>query len=96
MPCQLRLPRSSCLWTRPAACRAPACDRPCRCLLASFAFLTTFHSPTFPFRFECKSDGQYFAVQHVSLEPANGDVEDSAYTGPARFNFGVHERAMLF
>lgn len=32
--------------------------------------------------FECKSDGQYFAVQHVSLEPANGDVEDSAYTGP--------------
>ncbi|KAI3424056.1 hypothetical protein D9Q98_009419 [Chlorella vulgaris] len=33
--------------------------------------------------FECKSDGQYFSVQHVSLEPAEDDMEDSAYSGPA-------------
>ncbi|PSC74310.1 mitochondrial glyco [Micractinium conductrix] len=32
--------------------------------------------------FECKSDGQYFAVQHVALEPAGDDIEESAYTGP--------------
>lgn len=35
-------------------------------------------------RFECKSDGQYFVVQHVALEPTSGDVEESAYTGPVR------------
>lgn len=33
-------------------------------------------------RFECKSDGQYLEVLHASLEPADGEVEDSAYTGP--------------
>ncbi|KAL4459170.1 hypothetical protein ABPG75_014035 [Micractinium tetrahymenae] len=32
--------------------------------------------------FECKSDGQYLEVLHASLEPAEGEVEDSAYTGP--------------
>ncbi|KAL4427157.1 hypothetical protein ABPG77_001161 [Micractinium sp. CCAP 211/92] len=32
--------------------------------------------------FECKSDGQYLEVLHASLEPADGEVEDSAYTGP--------------
>jgi hypothetical protein len=32
--------------------------------------------------FECKSDGQYFSVQHVSLEPVEDDMEDSAYSGP--------------
>lgn len=37
-----------------------------------------------PCSFECKSDGQYFQVLHASLEPASGDVPDSAYTGPVR------------
>ena len=33
--------------------------------------------------FECKSDGQYFVVNHASLEPAGGEeASDSAYTGP--------------
>lgn len=32
--------------------------------------------------FECKSDGQYFSVLHVSLEPAGGEEEESAYSGP--------------
>ncbi len=40
--------------------------------------------PAWLCRFECKSDGQYFMVQHVALEPTSGDVEDSAYTGPVR------------
>ena len=35
--------------------------------------------------FECKSDGQYFAVSHAGLEPADGELEDSAYTGPVRW-----------
>lgn len=39
-------------------------------------------------RFECKSDGQYFVVQHVALEPTSGDVEESAYTGPVRLAEG--------
>lgn len=33
--------------------------------------------------FECKSDGQYFVVQHASVEPAGQELEESAYTGPA-------------
>eukprot|EP00887_Chlorella_sp_A99_P006985 scaffold2.g6985.t1 len=39
--------------------------------------------------FECKSDGTYLQVLsthpqvlHVSLEPASGEIDDSAYTGP--------------
>lgn len=32
--------------------------------------------------FECKSDGQYFAILHVSHSASNQEVEDSAYTGP--------------
>jgi hypothetical protein len=33
--------------------------------------------------FECKSDGQYFVVNHASLEPAGGEeASDSTYTGP--------------
>lgn len=34
-------------------------------------------------RFECKSDGSYLTIQHASLEPADGDYDDSVYTGPA-------------
>lgn len=34
------------------------------------------------FVFECKSDGSYLSILHVAIEPANEDVEDSAYTGP--------------
>ena len=33
--------------------------------------------------FECKSDGSYLTVLHVAVEPADEDVEESAYTGPA-------------
>lgn len=32
--------------------------------------------------FECKSDGSYLSIMHVAVEPASGDMEDSAYTGP--------------
>jgi hypothetical protein len=32
--------------------------------------------------FECKSDGSYLSIMHVALEPANGEMEESAYTGP--------------
>ena len=32
--------------------------------------------------FECKSDGSYLTIMHVAVEPANGEMEDSAYTGP--------------
>lgn len=32
--------------------------------------------------FECKSDGSYLSIMHVAVEPANGEMEDSAYTGP--------------
>ena len=33
-------------------------------------------------RFECKSDGSYLQIMHVSLEKANEDPEESTYTGP--------------
>ena len=32
--------------------------------------------------FECKSDGTYLSVMHASFEPTDGEIEDSAYTGP--------------
>ncbi|KAJ9527709.1 hypothetical protein QJQ45_025986 [Haematococcus lacustris] len=32
--------------------------------------------------FECESDGTFMAINHVSHEPKEGDVPDSAYTGP--------------
>jgi len=32
--------------------------------------------------FECKSDGSYLQIMHVSLEKANEDPEESTYTGP--------------
>lgn len=32
--------------------------------------------------FECRSDGSYMVIQHVSFEPADGEVSESAYTGP--------------
>ncbi|GFH12248.1 uncharacterized protein HaLaN_07893 [Haematococcus lacustris] len=32
--------------------------------------------------FECESDGTFMAINHVSHEPKDGDVPDSAYTGP--------------
>lgn len=32
--------------------------------------------------FECRSDGTYLDIQHCSLEPADGEVPDSSYTGP--------------
>lgn len=32
--------------------------------------------------FECKSDGSYVQILHLAIEPADGDVDDSAYTGP--------------
>ncbi|GAB4813132.1 hypothetical protein N2152v2_000178 [Parachlorella kessleri] len=32
--------------------------------------------------FECRSDGSYCVIQHVSLEPAEGEVPESHYTGP--------------
>jgi hypothetical protein len=54
--------------------------RPCPPLSASHPPSHTSSRPV-P-RFECKSDGEYFTVLHASLEPADGDVEDSAYTGP--------------
>ena len=40
--------------------------------------------PTSERRLECKSDGQYLTIGHVSLEPAEGEVPDSAYSGPVR------------
>lgn len=33
-------------------------------------------------RFDCKSDGSYLTILHVSLEPSDGEFEDSMYTGP--------------
>ena len=33
-------------------------------------------------RFECKSDGTYLDIQHVSLELTDEEPADSAYTGP--------------
>lgn len=32
--------------------------------------------------FECKSDGEYLEILHVSLENADEEEEDSVYTGP--------------
>ena len=36
-------------------------------------------------RFECKSDGQYLGIEHVSLENSGEEPEDSDYTGPVRW-----------
>ena len=33
-------------------------------------------------RFECKSDGQYLGIEHVSLENSGEEPNDSDYTGP--------------
>ncbi len=38
--------------------------------------------------FECRSDGTYMSVVHVSIEPASGDYEDSVYTGPVWGGWG--------
>lgn len=32
--------------------------------------------------FECKSDGTYLDINHISLEKTNEDPEESQYTGP--------------
>lgn len=32
--------------------------------------------------FECESDGTFIGINHVSLEPKEGHVSESAYTGP--------------
>lgn len=32
--------------------------------------------------FDCKSDGSYLEVFDVSLEPAEGEIDESVYTGP--------------
>lgn len=33
-------------------------------------------------RFECKSDGSYLQIMHVSLEKTDEDPDESAFTGP--------------
>jgi hypothetical protein len=43
-------------------------------------------------RFECRSDGSYIEIQHVSLEKTGQEAEDSEYTGPVSWLLAVIER----
>lgn len=46
-------------------------------------------------RFECKSDGNYLDIMHISLEKTDEDPEESAYTGPVSTHF-ISELCNLF
>lgn len=74
------------VWAALQAGFAPCLLRPRlpRTLYATVEAHAAHATPNPGCSFECKSDGQYFAVQHVALEPAGDDIEESAYTGPVR------------
>ena len=40
-------------------------------------------------RFECKSDGGYLQIMHISLEKADEDPQESEYTGPVRHTLAI-------
>lgn len=40
--------------------------------------------------FECKSDGTYLDINHISLEKTDEDPEESAYTGPVSPLYAFH------
>ena len=40
--------------------------------------------------FECKSDGTYLDINHISLEKTDEDPEESAYTGPVSQLYAFH------
>lgn len=46
-------------------------------------------------RFECRSDGSYVQIEHVSLEPVSGDVDDDHYGGPVSSTYSLLKYQIL-